>query len=225
MFDISITSEHAFKVNPLSLDINPNIEEDMNSVQLILPRRSLLFELFVVRGMPHSLQRVQVLTALGKQVIEAADKTTLVLVVDKIKRVVLPCLTNRFQEFFQCHFTLSLGDDVANHCLCGCKLQIPNISERKGNEREPLTRPQSLVDFLPVSFSNSFRLHVGKQRIDSQQLAKHILNVFEGRVLAHPTRHLLGHLDQAINVLTKFPRLDTRPERVTKIIETLPNGR
>ena len=196
----------------------------MNSVQLILPRRSLLFELFVVRGMPHSLQRIQVLTALGKQVIKTTDKTTLVLVVDKVKRVVLPCFTNRFQKFLQCHFTLSLGDDVANHSLCGCKLQIPNIPKSKGNERESLTRSQSLVDFLPVSLSNSFRLHVRKQRIDSQQLSKHVLDVFEGRVLAHPTRHLLGHLDQAINGLTNFPRLDTRPEHITKIIETLPNG-
>ena len=107
--------------------------------------------------MPHGLQRVQILATLGKQVIEATDKATLVLIVDKVESVVLPCLTHGSQEFLQCHLTLSLGYDVANDSFRRRQVQIPNITKGKGNKREPFPWLESLVDLLPVSLAESGR--------------------------------------------------------------------
>jgi hypothetical protein len=55
VFNIGVSGKHTLKVNPLSLHINPDIEQYMYSVQLILPRTRLLLKLLVIRGVAHSL--------------------------------------------------------------------------------------------------------------------------------------------------------------------------
>jgi hypothetical protein len=50
----------------LSLDVDPNVEEDVDTVETILPRRCLLLEDLVVRRQLHSVERVEVLARLGE---------------------------------------------------------------------------------------------------------------------------------------------------------------
>ena len=54
-------------------------------------------------------------------------------------------------------------------------------------------------NLIPVSITDCFRLQFRKQRVDFQQLAKHILNVLKGCILTHATGHLFRHLNEPIN--------------------------
>ena len=64
----------------------------MDSVEAILPRRRLLLEDLVVRRELHGGERVEVLAALGEEIVPTANEAGLVLVVDEVERVVRPSL-------------------------------------------------------------------------------------------------------------------------------------
>ena len=129
MLDVRVASEDALEVHPLALHIDPDIEEDVDAVELVFPRRRLLLELFVVRRVSHGLQRVQVITALGEQIVPATNEPAFVLVVDEIQVVILPVLADSAHKLLEGHLALRLGDHVANDRLAGAELKVPNVSK------------------------------------------------------------------------------------------------
>ncbi len=93
MLDVGTAGEDAFKVNPLPLHINPDIEEDVDTIQLLFPGRGVLLKYCmsaqlgddvktptsVVRREFHGLQRVEVLSTFVEQLIPTTDRKQSIL--------------------------------------------------------------------------------------------------------------------------------------------------
>ena len=44
MFDVSTAGKDAFKIDPATLDINPNIKQSHDAIQLVLPAQSVFLK-------------------------------------------------------------------------------------------------------------------------------------------------------------------------------------
>jgi len=76
----------------LTLNIDPYVEQDMNSIETIFPGRSLFFKHLVVWRELHSRERVEVLAALREEIVPTSNQPSLVLIIDEVESVVRPSL-------------------------------------------------------------------------------------------------------------------------------------
>ncbi|KAH6607744.1 hypothetical protein Trco_004057 [Trichoderma cornu-damae] len=224
VLDVGVPGEDALQVNPLALHVDPDVEEDVDAIQLVLPGHGVLLEFLVVGRVLHGLERVQVLAALGEEVVPATDKPALVLVVDHLEGVVLPRLADLLEELFESHLALGLGDDVLDDDLGGGEVEVPDIAEGHGAGRKALLGLDLLVNLVPVPLANGIGFQVGQDVVDLEEPPQNALDVLKSGVLPHPARHVLRALDQVVDLLANLPRLDGRPQHVPRLVEAGPDG-
>ena len=73
------TKTPTFEVNPSALDVDPDIEEGVDAVQLLFPRKSIFLELLEVGRELHRRDLVHVLLDLVEQIVPSADQAAFVL--------------------------------------------------------------------------------------------------------------------------------------------------
>ena len=128
MLDVRIARKDTFQIDPLALDIDPDIEQYMDAVEFVFPRSSLLLELLEVRRMPHLLKAIEVFTALSEQLVPTLDKFALVFVMDHLQFVLVPLRLDFLDENLQHVFLNCLTDDVPDDLLTRSKLEIPHVA-------------------------------------------------------------------------------------------------
>lgn len=143
------------------------------------------------------------------------DETALVLIVDKVQRVVGPGLPDLLEVFFQRHFATSFLNNFSDGLLVSLQIEVVHLAQgkptfprhlqsatsssriRQSGWHLPLkTRirrnAERLEQLPPMPFLHRVRLQVRDDRVGFEVTPQHILNVFEGRVLPHPVWHVLG---------------------------------
>ncbi|KAI6748664.1 hypothetical protein HG530_015437 [Fusarium avenaceum] len=204
MLDISITSEDTLEVNPLTLNINPNIEKHMDAVKFVLPRHCFFFKLFVV--------------------IPTANETDFVLIADHLQSIVLPRLADLLQELLQSHLALSLSDDVLHDDFSGDQVEIPNITKGHRARRKSFLWLDLFIDLDPMALTNGIRLQVRENRIDLEEATQNTLDVLKSSILTHSAGHVLGTFDEIINLGTNLSRLNSSPENIARLIKAGPDS-
>src|SRR5690242_18286455 len=189
MLDVSIASEHPFEIHPLTLDVDPNIEEHMDTIKSVLPGRCFFFELLVVRRVSHGLQIIQVFAALSEKFVPALYKTALILVVDQLQGVVVPDLADLLDKFFQSVLAARLVENVSYDLLAGPKLEIPYITQRHGSRRIPLLGPQLLENLDPMTFAYRVSFQISENCVLLQKLFESILHMIKSLILAELSWH------------------------------------
>ena len=218
-------STDALEVDPLALDVDPDVEEDVHAVELGLPRARVLLEDLVVRRELHRGERVEVLAALGEDVVPAADEARLVLVVDELERVAGPRLLDLLEELLERHLALGLNDDLLDRPLVPGEVEVPEGAEGHGRRRVRPADPERLVEPPPVPLAQRLGLELGDERVGAEVGAEDVLHVLERGVLAHPARHLARRGDERVERGTELARLDRRPRLLAQLADLRPDAR
>ena len=79
----------------------------------------------------HCGHLVDVLLDLVEEVVPASDELALVLVVDHVELVGLPCLLDLLQELLKGHLSLGHQDDVTDEGLVLEEVDVPNLAQAK----------------------------------------------------------------------------------------------
>jgi len=83
-FDVSTSEENTLEVDISSLDIDPVVKDNSNSLQFLIPRNDFLLKYFVVRRHFHGGNVVDVLVNLNEQIIPSSDESALALISDEL---------------------------------------------------------------------------------------------------------------------------------------------
>lgn len=184
ILNIGGAQENALEVDPPPLHIDPDIQDDADLLQLVVPLHDLFLECLVVLGQLHAGQIVEVFVQLLEHVVPALYQVALALVSHELQLLGQPSLLHILEHLLQHIFASGNGHDFPKDRLVPIQISFPQLA--KGDLALGHINPELAHQHLPMPRLHMFLLQVHNllvhQVIASPRDINFLLHRLEGLV-------------------------------------------